>query len=115
MPELLKSKLQQADYLIQTSHYETFSTVVAESLACGVPVISTPVGIFPEIFGHGIGILIQSAEPDEIAKSIAIAIKSRGSHNNKAMTEIATKLFSNESVGEALFAIYTDVLVKQKQ
>ena len=112
MPELVKSKLQQADYLIQTSHYETFSTVVAESLACGVPVISTRVGIFPEIFNRGIGIAIQSTEPDEIAKSIALAINTRGSYNRKAMTEIANKLFSNESVGETLVSIYTDALLK---
>lgn len=112
LPELVKSKLQQADYLIQTSHYETFSTVVAESLACGVPVISTPVGIFPEIFNPGIGIAIQSTEPDEIAGSIAFAIDTLGSYDKKAMTEIANKLFSNQSVSETLVSIYNDVLLK---
>lgn len=112
MPAFVKSKLQEADFLIQTSYYETFSTVVVESLACGVPVISTPVGIFSEIFNPEIGFLIPSTTPDEIAKSIVLAISSQGKYNKMAMTEIARKLFSNESVGESLFAIYLEILKK---
>lgn len=36
---------QQADCFILFSNYETFSIVLAESWACGIPTISTPVGI----------------------------------------------------------------------
>jgi L-malate glycosyltransferase len=36
---------QKADAFLLFSNYETFSIVIAEAWACGIPVISTPVGI----------------------------------------------------------------------
>jgi glycosyltransferase involved in cell wall biosynthesis len=43
--EELVSFYQNADAFILFSSYETFSIVLAESWACGTPIISTPVGI----------------------------------------------------------------------
>ena len=46
-------KLKNAGWLIVSSDYEGFSLVLVEALASGMPVISTPVGIAPEIIVPG--------------------------------------------------------------
>ncbi|MBE0663701.1 MAG: glycosyltransferase [Bacteroidales bacterium] len=109
-PKMLVKLLQQSDFLIQTSFYETFSTVVAESLACGIPVLSTPVGIFPEIFKPDLGLIIPGSSPDVIVNSIVLAISKKGSFDSSAMRNIAIERFSNESVGKALFEKYESII-----
>lgn len=106
LPVEVTGLLQQADFLVQTSHYETFGTVVAESLACGVPVISTGVGIFPEIFTPKLGVLIRSTNDADIAEAILEAIGSISTFNSIAMRELAITHFSYENVGQRLFQIY---------
>lgn len=44
-PKELAPKFQHASAFILFSHYETFSIVIAEAWSCGIPVISTSVGI----------------------------------------------------------------------
>ena len=39
-----------ADFAIQLSRYESFGFFFVESLACYLPVISTPVGVTPEVY-----------------------------------------------------------------
>lgn len=46
-------ELQNAGWLIVSSDYEGFSLVIVEALASGMPVISTPVGIAPEVIIPG--------------------------------------------------------------
>ncbi|WP_321798073.1 glycosyltransferase [Caballeronia sp. J97] len=51
------SLLQAADVLILPSHQENFGVVVAEALACGVPVLLTDkVGIWQEVVADGAGL-----------------------------------------------------------
>ncbi|MBQ1901991.1 MAG: glycosyltransferase [Lachnospiraceae bacterium] len=42
-----------AEFLALASEYEGFALVIAEALAAGIPVISTPVGIAPELIRPG--------------------------------------------------------------
>lgn len=52
-PEALARAYAEADLLILPSRYETFGLVLVEALAHGAPVLSTPVGIAPEIVSVG--------------------------------------------------------------
>jgi len=55
------------DALVLGSLHESLALVLAETLACGKPVISTPVGIAPQVIEHGVtGYLIRSREPEEM-------------------------------------------------
>jgi glycosyltransferase involved in cell wall biosynthesis len=50
-PERMPLWINAANAVLVTSDYEGFGMVAVESLACGVPVLSTPVGVAPYALG----------------------------------------------------------------
>ncbi len=68
--EQLSDVFLKADLFILPSRFETFGMVLTESLAHGIPVISTVSGNIPETVPHGTGILIPPGDADELARVI---------------------------------------------
>lgn len=65
-----------ADLCIVPSHYESFSLVAAESLACGTPVVAARVGGLQSVVLHlRNGLLTPPHSPDALAQAISILIK----------------------------------------
>src|ERR1035441_2148237 len=61
--------LQSAHVFCFPTQSEGFPKVVLEALACGLPVIATPVSVLPTLLSSGCGILIQP-HPAAIAKAV---------------------------------------------
>jgi glycosyltransferase involved in cell wall biosynthesis len=75
IPHLPSSQLPQlfncADVSVVASIHESLALVITEALACGIPVVSTPVGIAPTVIKDGVtGYLVRSREPTELAERI---------------------------------------------
>lgn len=111
-PHQLVELIRQANFTIQTSRYETFGTVVMESFACGVPVVSTATGIFPEVVSPLTGVLISGFEPDDIVVAIKEAISRNGLFDRKLMRDIAIERCNPERVAAQLMAVYNPLLQK---
>lgn len=62
---------QSLDVLVCASQAEGCSNVINEALACGVPVVSTRVGIAERLAAQKTGLLIADRRPDAIAEAIA--------------------------------------------
>ncbi len=67
--EELVPHFQEASAFVLFSHYETFSIVLAEALSCGIPVISTPVGIAADL-PTDCGLLVKDNDPLSLAMAM---------------------------------------------
>lgn len=60
-----------ADVLVMASHYESFGLVGLEALACGRPVVSTPVGAMENLIQESrAGRIVSDAAPRSLARGI---------------------------------------------
>ena len=62
--------LKKMDALILPSYSEGFPLVVLEAMACGLPIISTPVGSVPDMIGKEGGILIKLKDSASIIEAV---------------------------------------------
>ncbi len=73
---VLPNYYSACDLLAVPSHYESFGLVVLEALACGRPVVATPVGAVETIIQPGVnGLIVGRPSPDRVARGIARVLK----------------------------------------
>ena len=56
--------------LVHTARYEGFGRVIAESLSCGVPVVTSSKGGPEEILANNVGGYLVEPNPEKIAEKI---------------------------------------------
>ena len=63
-----------SDVVILTSFHEGSPNVIKETMACNIPIVSTPVGDVKELIGNTEGCFISSYDPDQFAHKIQQAL-----------------------------------------
>lgn len=96
-----------ADVFALCSSGEGMPTVVLESLACGVPVVSTKVGDVHKVVHDGIsGYLIEKRTPEEISKKLIMALN-EGSKFRINCINIARE-YSWDIIGDKIISVYEE-------
>ena len=71
----LPGYLNQMKLLVLPSYYEGLPTIVLEAMACGTPVLATPVGAVPDIIMDGTtGFIMEDNSPECIAENVLRAL-----------------------------------------
>ena len=100
---------QSGSFLVQSSRYETFGTVVIEALACGLPVVSTSTGIAATLINADTGILIQHSSVDEIVMAIEHMLNIYPTFEKQKLHESAALMFSGSVIRGQLEGIYREI------
>ncbi len=111
-PEKLPDLYEDVNFMILSSHYETFGVVVAESLMAGVPAIATRCGGPECIIQDGDGVLVARKDPDALAKGILKVIANKDLYDPLQISKNASARFSGHVVAKKLTNVYSDLLKK---
>lgn len=65
------------DAFVHPAIAESFGMVIIEAMAMGLPIVSTPVGIAPDVVDDEVGVLAASAEEPDVRASLASLIARR--------------------------------------
>ncbi|MFN6074166.1 MAG: glycosyltransferase family 4 protein [Fluviicola sp.] len=98
------SVLQENDCLIQTSDFETFGIVIAESWLVGLPVISTSVGIAHEL-PEFLGLQIKKNDAPDLAEKLIQIQNQNNSFDAEKIREHALQ-FSSDAVRDQLQSLF---------
>lgn len=99
-----------SDVFISASTQESFGKTIIEALYCGCPVISTAVGIAPEIISNKNGCLLDSNGVTDIKESIIKVIKN--SYHRSEIREEIVSLFSPDAIAAQYITLYEKAITK---
>lgn len=110
LPKLYSS----ADLLLFTSDYEGFGLVILEAMACGTPVIGSPVGGVPDVVENGENGYVVSRSPDSFAERIDQLHDAPDELDQlaNAARETATKM-TWDKVAEQVISVYQSVITSE--
>jgi L-malate glycosyltransferase len=106
--------MRSSDCFVMFSNYENFPCVIAESLMCGLPIISSDVGGIKEHVNSGNGILVPAQDEPQLLEAMVQMVKNirEKKYNAKAINLYAREQFSYESVSDKFHSIYSRILQK---
>lgn len=97
-----------ADYFIQASYEEGFAQTPLEAMACGIPVISTPVSGAPDLIRPFNGVLCKGYDPQAIKDGIMQAIKEK--YNSRQIRDYIIDRFDYSKIAKQYIALYSSIL-----
>lgn len=96
----VKELLTSSHVYLQSSHYETFSIICTEALACGRPVIAHAVGGMKEYINDQNGVLVRSLEVADWVSAIEDTLDHYERFDLKKIAYNIAEKFSAERIGE---------------
>jgi glycosyltransferase involved in cell wall biosynthesis len=74
----LAQAYHHSDLFVLPTRYEGYGMAVAEALAHGIPVVSTPTGAIAELVAEDAGVLVRADAPDALAEVLGQLLRDRG-------------------------------------
>jgi glycosyltransferase involved in cell wall biosynthesis len=102
--------IRRADFLVQPSLGETFSVVVAEAMACGLPVVATRVGGLPELVDETSGLLVEPGSAPALRAAVQRMLDGHGDYPREEIAARAGGRWSLQAIGAAWTDVYRSVL-----
>jgi glycosyltransferase involved in cell wall biosynthesis len=106
-PAELRARYQEVDVLVCMSDYETFGCAPIEAAMSGCGVVSTRVGVVPDLIASGCGLAVDQS-PEALARALALFFADLWGwrRRRKEVSRIADTMFGTETVQESLRTIY---------
>lgn len=102
----LITKMRDAHFFLLFSNYENLPCTIVESLALGVPVLSTNVGGIQEHINKDTGLLIEPANEKQLEEAILNMLDNSIVFSKDYIRQYAVNNFSNEYLGNLFLKLY---------
>jgi glycosyltransferase involved in cell wall biosynthesis len=112
MPDFLADYYQNADTFILNSHKETFGVVLAESLCCGCPIITTKNGGYSNEMSPDEGIVIPPNDSKALFEAMKKMIATKNHWNREKIAMEAHSKFGQAAIAAELDTIYQKIFNK---
>jgi len=110
----VKLFLEKIDFAVSASRYETFGLLLAEAIACGVPVVATRCGGPEDFADSDNSLLVPPENPAALAEAIEKMAGTFKQYNKPAMREKIIRQFSEECFLQKIKSLYEGVLKNSK-
>ena len=97
------------DVFVLPSLSEGFPNSLLEALACGLPVVATPVGVVSDIIRSQLGVIVEKKNSKAIALGINKVINSNLIEKYK-IHKIIRMLFSFDIIANKIYGLYSSIL-----
>ena len=105
--------LQASDLFVFPTENDAFPSSIVEAMACGLPVVSTPVGAIKTIISNGkTGLLIQPGNAEQLYQALDILLsnKEMASRLGKAACQSVQDLYSAEIVSKKYLTLFQSLI-----
>ena len=102
--------LRTADCFVLPSRHESFGVVLAEALACGLPLIATRSGGPSEIVTPETGLLVDVGRPDQLTRAMTAMMRNAEQFDPEALRRQFLERYSRAAVVAKLEAIYARIV-----
>jgi len=103
--------LSSVDVFVVPSFMEGSPNVVKEAMACNCPVVATPVGDIPWLFGEEPGHFLCSFSAEDLAEKIKLALEYGTQYGRTKGRERILKLgLDSDSIANRVISVYKQVL-----
>lgn len=106
--------MREADICVLPSLWENLPCVLIESIASGLPIVSTITGGIPEIVDHESGILVPPGDVDALSGALDRMIQSLEKFDRQLIAKKSVR-YSHKSVGHLLQNIYEESIESKYQ
>jgi glycosyltransferase involved in cell wall biosynthesis len=106
--EKIPEEMKKASFFVYPSEHETFGIVIAEAMACGLPVIVGDGTAPKEYVDIDSGILVPPRDIDAIAHAMEYMIEHHSDYNCELIRQKVIKKFGYEEFGKRLNQIYRE-------
>lgn len=107
--EEVAEMMQNADFLVQFSNYESAGVVVQEALVSGIPVVSTSVGIAPQYIDETNGLLVAPGDEYALKEAMNHVMNQIDSFDRNKIKQQAGGNFSYKNIGGKYSDIYNKI------
>lgn len=108
-PREVKYWFDNSDIFLLFSNYETAAVVLEESLACGVPIVSTPVGIAPDVIDEKTGVLVSYRDVEELSNRLDLMLDNCKEYDVEYI-KAKSQIFSFANVGQTFVEQYSSAI-----
>jgi len=108
-PREVCDEMRRSDFFVLPSRWENAPVVLSESMASGLPIISTTAGGIPEMVNSGTGILVSPGDDEALTEALRHMIEHYREYDEQVIRSYAGK-YSFQEVGRLLIGIYKQIL-----